>query len=223
MTVEIIMDASNSMTGMIGKETKMAAARRVLTQTIDGLPETMRVGLRVYGHRYATDDYDNACRDTELRRAHRAGRQGRPRRLGRQDPDQGPDAARGRACSRRSRTSRRSPTAAIVLVTDGIESCKGDIKSIAPAIKAAGLELKVNIVGFDIKEAEGSGRSWSRSRKSTGGRYLDARNADELLSALGQTLKRRVRRARRGRQGARPRARSAAPESSLAPAPTRCG
>ena len=66
MTVEIIMDASNSMTGMVGKETKIAAARRVLTQTIEGLPDTMNVGLRVYGHRYATDDYDNACRDTEL-------------------------------------------------------------------------------------------------------------------------------------------------------------
>jgi hypothetical protein len=80
------------------------------------------------------------------------------------------------------------PNGGIVLVTDGIESCKGDIKSIAPAIKAAGLELKVNIVGFDIKEAEGRAELESIA-KSTGGRYLDARNADELMGALGQTLK----------------------------------
>jgi hypothetical protein len=75
-----------------------------------------------------------------------------------------------------------------VLVTDGIESCKGDIKSIAPAIKAAGMELKVNIVGFDIKEAAGRAELESIA-KSTGGRYIDARNAGELLAALEQALK----------------------------------
>jgi hypothetical protein len=73
-------------------------------------------------------------------------------------------------------------------VTDGIESCNGDIKSIAPAIKAAGLELRVHIVGFDIKEKEGRTELESIAA-STGGRYLDARDADELMGALGQTLK----------------------------------
>ena len=187
MTVEIIMDASNSMTGMIGKETKITAARRVLKQTIEGLSESMNVGLRVYGHRYATDDYDNACRDTEL-----------------VVPIGPVDKAALVAVVERIQTKGRTPLVAsvlaaikdfetipngtIVLVTDGIESCKGDIKSIAPAIKAAGLELKVNIVGFDIKEAEARQELESIAR-STGGRYLDAKNAGELLTALEATLK----------------------------------
>ncbi|MCK7468533.1 MAG: hypothetical protein MZU91_10830 [Desulfosudis oleivorans] len=73
----------------------------------------MSVGLRVYGHRFATDDYDNACRRHGAAGAHRAGRQGRARRPGQQDPDQGPDAARpASVLGGRSRTSRRSPTAA---------------------------------------------------------------------------------------------------------------
>ena len=55
--VEIIMDASNSMTGKIGRETKIAAARQVLAQTINSLPEAMNVGFRVYGHRFSTNDY----------------------------------------------------------------------------------------------------------------------------------------------------------------------
>jgi len=187
LTVEIIMDASNSMTGMVGKETKIAAARRVLTQTIEGLPDSMNVGLRVYGHRYATDDYDNACRDTEL-----------------VVPIGPVDKAALADWVRKIQTKGRTPLVAsvlaavkdfekipngnIVLVTDGIESCKGDIKSIAPAIKAAGLELKVNIVGFDIKEAEGRAELESIAR-STGGRYIDARNAGELLAAIDQALK----------------------------------
>jgi Mg-chelatase subunit ChlD len=187
MTVEIIMDASNSMTGMIGKETKMAAARRVLNQTIEGLPETMNVGLRVYGHRYATDDYDNACRDTEL--VVPVGPIDKAALTGWVDKIQ----TKGRtplvlSVLEAIKDFEKIPNGSIVLVTDGIESCKGDIKSIAPAIKEAGLELKVNIVGFDIKEAEGRQELESIAR-STGGRYLDARNADELMGALGQTLK----------------------------------
>ncbi len=187
MTVEIIMDASNSMTGMIGKETKMAAARRVLTQTIEGLPDSMNVGLRVYGHRYATDDYDNACRDTELvvpiGPIDKIALVDRVKKI--QTKGRTPLVASVLAAVK---DFEKIPNGGIVLVTDGIESCKGDIKSIAPAIQAAGLELKVNIVGFDIKEAEGRAELESIA-KSTGGRYLDARNADELMGALGQTLK----------------------------------
>ncbi len=186
-TVEIIMDASNSMTGMIGKETKIAAARRVLKQTINGLPDTMNVGFRVYGHRYATDDYDNACRDTELlvpigpvKKAALVGMVEKIQTKGRT-----PLVASVLAAIK---DFEKIPNGTIVLVTDGIESCKGDIKSIAPAIKAAGLALEVNIVGFDIKEAAARQELQSIAA-STGGRYLDAKDADELLSALGKTLK----------------------------------
>jgi Mg-chelatase subunit ChlD len=185
--VEIIMDASNSMTGVVGKETKIAVARRVLTQTIEGLPETMKVGLRVYGHRFATDDYDNACRDTELvvpiGPVDKAALVDRVNKI--QTKGRTPLVASVLAAIK---DFEKIPNGTIVLVTDGIESCKGDIKSIAPAIKAAGMELKVNIVGFDIKEAAGRAELESIA-KSTGGRYLDARNAGELLKALEQTLK----------------------------------
>ena len=187
LTVELIMDASNSMTGMIGKETKIAVARRVLKQTIEGLPETMQVGLRVYGHRYATDDYDNACRDTELvvpiGPVDKGALTGWVDRI--QTKGRTPLVASVLAAIK---DLEKVPNASIVLVTDGIESCKGDIKSIAPAIKAAGLALEVNIVGFDIKEAEGRQELESIAR-STGGRYIDARNAGELLAALDQALK----------------------------------
>jgi hypothetical protein len=186
-TVEIIMDASNSMTGMVGKETKIAAARRVLIQTINGLPDTMSVGFRVYGHRYATDDYDNACRDTELlvpigpvQKALLVDMVNKIQTKGRTPLVTSVLAA--------VKDLEKFPNGTVILVTDGIESCKGDIKSIAPAIKAAGLALEVDIVGFDIKEAAARQELQSIAA-STGGRYLDAKDADELLSALQKTLK----------------------------------
>jgi hypothetical protein len=184
--IEIIMDASNSMTGFIGKETKIAAARRVLTQTINGLPPTMRVGFRVYGHRFATDDYDNACGDTQLLAP--IGPVNKAALIGLVEKIQ----TKGRTPLVRSvleaiKDFEKIPNGSIILVTDGIESCKGDTKSIAPAIKSAGLDLDVNIVGFDIKEAGGRQELESIAR-STGGRYIDAKNADELLSALAKAL-----------------------------------
>jgi hypothetical protein len=185
--VEIIMDASNSMTGLVGKETKIAAARRVLTQTINGLPATMSVGFRVYGHRFATDDYDNACGDTELLAP--IGPVNKAALVGLVNKIQ----TKGRtplvlSVLEAIKDFEKIPNGSIILVTDGIESCKGDIKSIAPAIKKAGLELEVNIVGFDIKEA-GARQELESIAGSTGGRYLDAKDADELLSALEKTLK----------------------------------
>jgi hypothetical protein len=184
--VEIIMDASNSMTGLVGKETKIAAARRALTQTVNGLPDTMRVGFRVYGHRFATDDYDNACGDTELLAP--IGPVNKATLVGLVNKIQ----TKGRtplvlSVLEAVKDFEKVPNGSIILVTDGIESCKGDIKSIAPAIKKAGLELEVNIVGFDIKEAGGR-QELESIAKSTGGRYLDAKDADALLSALEKTL-----------------------------------
>ena len=186
-TVEIIMDASNSMTGMVGKETKIAAARRVLSQAINGLPDSMNVGLRVYGHRFPTGDYNKACRDTELLVP--IG----PIQKERLVEIVNKISTKGRtplvlSVLEAVKDLEKTPNGSIVLVTDGIESCKGDIKSIAPAIKASGLELEVNIVGFDIKEAAARQELESIAR-STNGRYIDARNAGELLSALDQTLK----------------------------------
>ena len=184
--VEIIMDASNSMWGQIAGEAKITIARRVLTQIINGLPDTMKVGLRVYGHRFGLNE-PQACTDTELL-----------------VPIGPVDKARLSEIVKKVQLKGKTPLVlsvleaikdfakipdgSIILVTDGIESCDGDIKSIAPAIKKAGLELEVNIVGFDIKEA-GARQELESIAGSTGGRYLDAKNADELLSALEQTLK----------------------------------
>jgi hypothetical protein len=69
-----------------------------------------------------------------------------------------------------------------------VESCDGDINSIAPALKEAGLDLQVNIVGFDIKEIEAR-RQLEAIATSTGGIYLDAKDSKQLLDSLEQTLR----------------------------------
>jgi hypothetical protein len=183
--VELILDASNSMWGQIGGEAKITIARGVLTQIINGLPDSMNVGLRVYGHRYGLND-GRACTDTELLVP--IGPVDKPRLIDTVNKIQ----LKGKtplvySVLEAIKDFAGIPNGSIILVTDGIESCNGDIKAIAPEIKKSGLELRVNIVGFDIKEAA-ERQELEAIAKSTEGMYLDAKDARGLLTALKQTL-----------------------------------
>ncbi len=183
--VELILDASNSMWGQIKGESKISIANKVLSQIINGLPDEMNVGLRIYGHRYPLSD-KRACQDTEL------------------EVPIGPVAKSQLITTINSiKPKGKTPlvysvlqagkdfeniqNGTIILISDGIESCGGDIHSIAPALKKMGLDLRVHIVGFGIKEAEAR-QELETIAKSTGGVYLDAKDSQQLLSSLQQTL-----------------------------------
>jgi Mg-chelatase subunit ChlD len=183
--VELILDASNSMWGQIQGQAKIAIAKQVLNEIVEGLPQEMNVGLRLYGHRYKMQD-GRACQDTEL------------------VVPIGPiEKAKLKAAVSSISPKGKTPlvhsvlegiadfrglkNGTVVLVSDGVESCDGDINSIAPALKEAGLDLQVNIVGFDIKEVEAR-QQLEAIAASTGGIYLDAKDSGQLLSSLEQTL-----------------------------------
>jgi len=183
--VELILDASNSMWGQIQGVAKITIAKDVLEQIINGLPDEMNVGLRLYGHRYGLND-KRACQDSEL------------------NIPIGPvDKAALVDIIKKIQPKGKTPlvysvlqagndfktiqSGSIILITDGIESCDGDINTIAPALKESGIELKLHIVGFDIREAEARAELEAIA-KSTEGTYLDAKDSQELLSSLEQTL-----------------------------------
>jgi len=183
--VEIILDASNSMWGQIQGEAKIAIAKRVLEQIITGLPDEMNVGLRLYGHRYGLNDR-RACQDTELKVP--IGRINKAHLVDIINTVQ-PKGKTPLVYSvlQAGNDFQDMKSASIILITDGIESCDGDINAIAPALKELGIELRVHIVGFDIKEAEAR-KELKSIANSTEGTYLDAEDSQELFSSLQQTL-----------------------------------
>ncbi len=184
--VELILDASNSMWGQIAGTAKIAIAKEVLKEIIRGLPDEMNVGLRLYGHRYGLND-SKACQDTELVTP-----------IGLINKAQLKDEVE--AITPRGKTPlvysvlegikdfKEIGSGTIVLISDGVESCDGDIDSIAPALEEAGLDLQVNIVGFDIKEVDAR-KQLEAIAVSTGGIYLDAKDSEQLLDSLEQTLR----------------------------------
>jgi Mg-chelatase subunit ChlD len=183
--VELILDASYSMWDKMGRTSKIYVARQVLEQVVQKLPDNMSVGLRVFGHRYSSRDRRTNT-DTELllplepldksrliRAVHEIDPKGKTPLV--------------YSILQAQHDFRAIGKGTLVVVTDGLETCGGDINSIAPALKASGLELRVNIVGFGIKELDAR-RQLEDIAASTGGRYLDASNPKELLASLQETL-----------------------------------
>src|SRR5690606_17166129 len=67
----------------------------------------------------------------------------------------------------------------IVLITDGIESCRSDLRAVAQMLKERGIDLR--IVGFDLEE--------NAVRSFDGlGTFENARSAAELLAALTRAV-----------------------------------
>jgi Ca-activated chloride channel family protein len=174
----VIFDSSGSMTRPAGAESRIVAAKRVMTEFLSALPDGMPLGLTIYGHRRPRD-----CRDIEnVRPISPIDRSGLIEMSGRIGALQ----ARGETPIAQTLIDaiplfggRRGR---ILLVTDGREECGGDVCAAAQRLAAAGISLRVDIIGFGTGAAE---RTALRCITDiTGGRYLEARDAASLASAL---------------------------------------
>jgi hypothetical protein len=181
--VMLIVDASGSMKKAVDGEPRMTAAKRVLAETLATMPPEVRLGLLAYGHRKAKD-----CKDMELVSpigAEDAGTiAGRIQEL---TPKGETPIAASLEMAAKSFLAFKGQENAIILVTDGIEECKGDPCAAASAIKAAGLDLKVNVVGFTLKPEQR--KLIECVATETGGTYYDAKNAAALTTALATVAK----------------------------------
>jgi Mg-chelatase subunit ChlD len=181
--VMLIVDASGSMKKQVDGESRMAAAKRVLAETLATIPADVRLGLLAYGHRKAKD-----CTDMELvspiGAEDAATIAGRIQKL---NPKGETPIAASLEMAAKSFLAFKGQMNSIVLVTDGIEECQGDPCAAAAAIKAAGLDLKVNVVGFTLTAAQR--KLIECVATETGGTYYDAKNGAALSTALTTVTK----------------------------------
>jgi hypothetical protein len=181
--VMLIVDASGSMKKAVDGESRMTAAKRVLAETLGTIPADVRLGLLAYGHRKAKD-----CTDMEL--VSPIGAEdastiaGRIQKL---TPKGETPIAASLEMAAKSFLAFKGQMNSIILVTDGIEECKGDPCAAAAAIKAAGLDLKVDVVGFTLKPEQR--KLIECVATETGGTYYDAKNGAALTTALATVAK----------------------------------
>ena len=166
---------------LLGKKTRWATALDVLNDVVGKLPADYSVGLRTYGHRESALS-PRTCKDTEL-----------------VAPVAPLDRARLMTVARGLRPRGETPLVysilqtpgdlkgvgggSVILITDGEESCKGDIAGAAKTLKDSGLNLSLNIVGFTLKSAQAQAALGGLA-EAMGGRYYAADSG----AALGRAL-----------------------------------
>ncbi|WP_417496596.1 VWA domain-containing protein [Maricaulis sp.] len=182
--VGVILDASGSMLQRIGDERRIAIARERLTGLVgDTIPPGTGFALRVFGHR----EPDSCRTDLEIP-------------LGPLDPDSASAIIRNVNAMNLARTplghsielmaSDLADVAGervLIVLTDGEETCDGDAAAAIQALRDRGWDIRVNIVGLAIGDAdlEAVFQSWAAIG---GGRYFAAADEAELAGALASAV-----------------------------------
>jgi Ca-activated chloride channel homolog len=195
VNVELILDASGSMAETLpGGETRMETAKRILRQVITDLPERegVNVGLRVYGHLGDNTQTGKAvsCRSSELL-VPVAGLD--KAALIQQVEAIQPTGWTPIAYSLEQATADFQPggesiTNAIVLVTDGEETCDPPEQACqaAAALHQAGISVTTHVVGFALTPQQTE--QVSCIAEQGGGQLFGADNAQQLGSALSSAM-----------------------------------
>ncbi len=174
----VILDVSNSMWGQIDGVSKIEIARTVLADLVDGLETDSEFGLMAYGHRATAD-----CGDIEMVLP-----------VGPLDPAS--FSAAVNSLTPRGRTplvaavdqaadalQYKTRSGRIVLVSDGVESCDGDLKALADKLGANSLDFTAHVIAFDVVDA-GEQAELGYLAAQTGGLFVSADSTAELKAAL---------------------------------------
>src|SRR3990167_7224610 len=172
-----ILDASGSMAGQIDGKAKMDVAKGVMTDLIDGLPDSVNVGLEVYGHRSKGD-----CDDIEtMAEVGAINKRALIDKINSIQPKGKTPIAKSLQTAGEKLSASEDETT-IILVSDGEETCEGNACTYVKDLREKGINVKVHVVGFDVGQKEKE--QLSCIAEAGGGRYYTANNADQLKQAL---------------------------------------
>ncbi len=173
----IVLDASGSMLAPVGGRPKVEVARDALSDLLKGWDPKVEVGLMAYGHRRKGD-----CADIEVLSP--AGKIDASRLMGivggihPKGMTPLSEAVKQAAQS----LSFTEQAATVILISDGIETCKADPCAMGAELKKLGVDFRTHVIGFDVqRQDEGGLRCLANA---TGGKYFSAKDAGALREAL---------------------------------------
>ena len=177
----IVLDASGSMWGQIDGRAKLEIAREALGSVPAGMDPATEIGLIAYGHREKRN-----CADIELivppgpgTAAAITEAANTMKFLGKTPLT---DAVRQAAAALKSTEAK----ATVILITDGIETCEADPCALGAELEASGVDFTAHVVGFGLTEDEG--KAVACLAENTGGKYIQASDAGQLVEALKTTV-----------------------------------
>ena len=185
----LAMDASGSMAGQVGGETKMAIAKREALSFLQDIPREVEVGLAVYGHRGNNQDSGKAesCTASEMIHDFGSNRRQLQDSINALTPT-GWTPLGGVLEFAGDRVAELDPpregdlAPVVYLISDGEETCEGDPIAAATALYEAGVQTTVNTIGFDV-DAE-TAAQLEAIADAAGGIYYPANDAQSLRAQL---------------------------------------
>ncbi len=182
LNVQVLFDASSSMRQRVGGERKIDLAKEAVRDFVGRLPDDAAVSLRAYGHTGSNKEADKerSCSTTEAVYPLDAYDEGRfDTALDSFGPTGFTPIALALEEAREELTATDSSTDTLVyVVSDGEETCGGDPAAEAEALVDTDAKAVVNIIGFDVKDAEQ--KALKDVAEAGNGTYTHASSGDEL-------------------------------------------
>ena len=179
--IEIVLDGSGSMMEQFEGQTRIDVAREVLQMLFDELPDDVNVALRAYGHQHYYKE--GVCDDTELLvplgPIDRAGLMAEIDALN----PQGKTLIGYTLGRLAADLSAAEGQTVVVLVSDGEETCGSDPCKAADELLASGMDLQVHVIGYAVDNPVIADQL-ACVAEVTGGTYLPAGSAEQLIAAL---------------------------------------
>jgi Mg-chelatase subunit ChlD len=184
--VEIVFDASNSMWGRMQGQPKISVAKEILQDSLEWFPEDLKVALRVYGHQHKHERRN--CEDSQLMVPFASGNREQIRSAIGEFRPRGQTPLAYSLEQIAGDFGEFDGERAVVLVTDGIESCGGNPAAAARALQGRG-RMPVHVIGFGLGSSDDADAASLRAiAEASGGRFLTATSAEELREALTVTV-----------------------------------
>ncbi len=173
----LILDASGSMWGQINGSTKIEIAQSTAEDLIKNRPKDLQMGLMAYGHRRKGD-----CDDIDL--IVPPGSETTAKLLAALDQlvPKGKTPIFKSVLQAAEALRYTEKAASVILVSDGIETCGGDLAALGKLLAEKGIDFKTHIIGFAMKDSDTV--ALRGLAKATGGIYADAGDAGSLKVAL---------------------------------------
>ena len=185
--IVFILDASGSMNGNIGNETKMTAAKRVLSDLLNELPADAQVGLMAYGHTVSKEKA-GACEDIAiLSPIGQETPQALAKKVNALQPMGMTPIASSLIKSVEAFRGVQGGNNHVVLISDGLETCGRDPCKAAKALTEANINARVHVIGFDVGAKEAA--ELACIPKMGNGKYFRANNIEELKLAIAEIKK----------------------------------
>lgn len=178
----LLLDSSGSMAEpAAGGDSRISAAQAALSAVIGDLPDSNRVGLRVFGATRVGLDDPASCTDSQLLVP-----------IGVDNRDALRDAVAryepfgetpiGYALRQAGQDLGDSGQRAILLVSDGIATCEPDPCVVAAELAANDIDMRIDVIGLDVDEAARQQLQCIADRGR--GDYLGVSEASSLQHAL---------------------------------------